>query len=161
VFNPLNEIGARINRTMRAMVLAAAAGAAAVTALFFFSLGLFLWLQQEYGTINASLALGGGYAFIALVALVSVLVRTHSRPPRHEARPAAPSPQPQWWADPVLLTTGLQVLRSLGRRSTLPLAIAAIVAGFVFGDSVWQRQKSPPPSRSKANGRGTFPDARH
>jgi hypothetical protein len=161
VFNPLQEIGAKVNRTVRAMVLAAAAGAAGVSALFFFSLGLFLWLQQEYGTISASLALGGGYAFFALVALVSVLVLTHAPAPKHEPRAAAPPPQQQWWADPVLLTTGLQVLRSLGRRSTLPLAIAAIVAGFVFGDSVLQRQKSPPPSRGKPNGRGTFPDARH
>jgi len=161
VFNPLNEIGARINRTMRAMVLAAAAGAAGVSALFFLSLGSFLWLQQEYGTINASLALGGGYAFIALIALVAVLVLTHAPQPAHEARPAAPPAQAQWWADPVLLSTGLQVLRSLGRRRTLPLAIAAIVAGFVFGDSVLQRQKRPPPPRAKPNGRGTFPDARN
>jgi hypothetical protein len=157
--NPLSEIGAKINRTFRAMILAAAAGAAGVAALFFLSLGLFLWLQQIYGTIPASLALGGGYAALALIALIGVLIAQRQRPVA--ARPAAAATQQQqWWADPVMLTTGIQVLRIIGRRRMLPLAIAAVVAGFMFGDSI-KRQAKPPPQRAKPNGRGTFEEARH
>jgi hypothetical protein len=161
--NPLSEIGAKINRTFRAMILAAAAGAAGVAALFFFSLGLFLWLQQIYGTVQASLALGGGYTALALIALVGVLIVQRQRPVtvRPAAAAAATPQQQQWWADPVMLTTGLQVLRIIGRRRMLPLAIAAVVAGFVFGDSVKRYKKPPQPQRAKPNGKGTFDEARH
>jgi hypothetical protein len=155
--NPLSDIGAKVNRTLRSMVLAAAAGAAAVAALFFFSLGGFLWLQQTYGTINASLVIGGAYALLAVIASVAVLISQHRKPAE---RPTAAAAAPQWWADPVMLTTGIEVLRMLGRRSTLPLAIAAVLAGFVFGGSVSKRQKPSSP-RAKPNGRGTFEDARN
>jgi hypothetical protein len=167
--NPLTEVRAKVNQTIRGMILAAAAGAAGVAALFFFSLGGFLWLQQMYGTINASVALGGAYGALALVALIGVMVSQRSTRPAARPQPvaataAAPPPQP-WWLDPILLTTGLQVLRSFGRRSTLPLAIAAVAAGFVFGGALTRHQKpapsrpQPPYPRSKPNGKGTFPDA--
>jgi hypothetical protein len=142
------------------MILAAAAGAAAVAALFFFSLGLFLWLQQIYGTIEASLALGGGYAAIALIAVVGVLVLRRSRPAQPRPTATATQQQQQWWADPMMLTTGIQVLRIIGRRRMLPLALAAVAAGFLFGDSI-KRQGKPPQARPKPNGRGTFTEARH
>jgi hypothetical protein len=140
-------------------VLAAAAGAAGVAALFFFSLGGFLWLQQTYGTINASLVIGGAYALLAVIASVAVLVSQGRRTAAPRAAAAATA-TPQWWADPVLLTTGIEVVRLLGRRSVLPLAIAAVLAGFVFSSSAAKRQKPSPPG-AKPNGRGTFEDARN
>lgn len=157
--NPLNQLGDKVNRTLRSMVLAAAAGAAAVAARFFFSLAGFLWLQQIYGTIRASLVVGGAYAVAAVAALIAVLI-VQRRAPAETHRAAAAAAPPQWWADPVVLTTGIEVLRILGRGRTIPIALAGVLAGFVFGGSVSKRQKAPPP-RSKPNGRGTFDDARN
>jgi len=158
--NPLSEIGAKINRTLRSMVLAAAAGAAGVAALFFFSLGLFLWLQQSYGTINASLALGGGYSVIALVALIAILIIQRHAPERRAPATAAASAQPQWWTNPMVLTSGLQVFRILGARRIVPLALMAILAGFVFSEATSKRP-DPQGPRPKPNGKGTFADARN
>jgi hypothetical protein len=96
--NPFSDIGNKINRTLKAMVLAAAAGAAGVAALFFLSLGAFLWLRELYGTIAATLSLGGVFATIALVAaLTAFLLRrrpaqtreTRSAPERPAAAAAA------------------------------------------------------------------------
>lgn len=158
-FNPLSQLGDKISRTLRSMVLAAAAGAAGVAALFFFSLAGFLWLQQIYGTINASLAVGGAYAIAAVAALIAVVVL--QRTPAEAPRATAAASQPQWWADPIVLTTGIQVLRILGRGRALPIALAAVLAGFMLGGSVSKRQKTPAAPRPKPNGRGTFDEARN
>lgn len=169
--NPFTEISARINRTLRMMVLAAAGAAAAMTALFFLILGLFLWLREVYGTTTASLALGGAFAFIAFVAFVSVfLMQRRAATAREEARAAQLRAAAQaaqfsgapWWADPTLLTTGAQVLRTLGGRRTLPLTLAAVLAGVALGGA-WARRhpSSPAPARGKPNGSGTFSEVRH
>jgi hypothetical protein len=163
--NPFSDIGNKINRTLKAMVLAAAAGAAGVAALFFLSLGAFLWLRELYGTIAATLSLGGVFATIALVAaLTAFLLRRRpaqkQEPRATSERQTAPAAQSQWWTDPVLLTTGVQVLRMLGGRRTLPLTIAALVAGFALSGA-WSKRKAPMPRRAKPNGSGTFSDAPH
>jgi hypothetical protein len=167
--NPFSEIGSRINRTLKAMVLAAAAGAAGVTALFFICLGAFLWLREVYGTINASLALGSFFSFLAFVALISAVVMRRRPTALREARPAetraAPRPAPaQWWTDPMILTTAVQVVRTLGGRRTLPLTLAAVLAGFALSGA-FSRRRSPsspaPRPRPKPNGSGTFSDARN
>lgn len=160
LFNPLSQLGDKVNRTLRSMVLAAAAGAAGVAALFFFSLAGFLWLQQIYGTIHASLAVGCAYALVAVVALIAVLVLQRKAPVEVRQATAATT-SPQWWADPVVLTTGIEVLRIIGRGRTIPVALAGVLAGFMVGGSISKRQKGAPPPRSKPNGRGTFDEARN
>jgi hypothetical protein len=165
--NPFSEIGARINRTLKAMVLAAAAGAAGVTALFFLCLGAFLWLREVYGTINASLTLGGFFAFLALATLISAVVMrgrsTALRKARLAETRAAPQPAAtQWWMDPMILTTAVQVVRTLGGRRTLPLTLAAVLAGFALSGAFSKRRSPSSPSpRPKPNGSGTFSDARN
>ncbi|HWM48236.1 MAG TPA: hypothetical protein VNR11_15130 [Xanthobacteraceae bacterium] len=156
MFNPFHELGAKVGRTVRAMILACAAGAAGIAALFFFSLGAFLWLRELYGTVPASLALGGAYTFVAIVAAVAILVVRH----RHPApEPPAQKPMPQWWADPMMLTAGVEVLKLVGRRRTLPLALAAVLAGFALSSFLTSRS-DPPPPRPRSNGSGTDPHAR-
>ena len=155
MFNPFHELGAKVGRTVRAMILACAAGAAGIAALFFFSLGAFLWLRELYGTVNASLALGGAYTFVAIVAVVAILVVRR----RHPAPEPPQKPMPQWWADPMMLTAGVEVLKLVGRRRTLPLALAAVLAGFALS-SVLTSRSDPSPPRPRSNGSGTDPHPR-
>jgi len=75
VNNLFGEVSNRVDRVFKSMIFAAAAGASAIAALFFFSLAAFLLLQVWYGTLWASVIMGGAYALIALVALIAVLVR--------------------------------------------------------------------------------------
>ncbi|MBV9560307.1 MAG: hypothetical protein JOY90_07575 [Bradyrhizobium sp.] len=117
---------------------AAAAGAAAITALLFFTIALFVWLRESYGTVEACLALGLIYLVVALAALAAVFVlqRRHPEPP-----PAPKKAAPQWWQDPMILTTGLEAARILGPRKAVTLAaVAAFVVGFFVTGS---RLKKP------------------
>ncbi len=157
MLNPFHDLGVKVNRTVKAMVLASAAGAAGVAALFFFTLGAFLWLSGVYDTTTASLAVGGAYAVVAIGAAVAIAVM---RRRQARARAAEQKAAPQWWSDPMVLTTGVEVLRVLGRGKTLPLALAAVVAGFALSGALSSRQ-SRPASRPKPNGSGTFPNAGH
>ena len=130
--NLLRELTGRFDRALKAMIYAAAAAAAAVVALFFFSLAAFLLLRDSYGTARAALVMGAIYALLALIALVVVLMlgRTKPQPP-----PAAPRPPPLW-QDPMVITSALQVARSLGPRTIITLAaVGAFVAGILLTGS--------------------------
>ena len=109
------------------MIYAAAAGAAAIVALFFFSLAAFLLLQVWCGTLWASVVMGIVYALIALAALFAVLILGRKKP-----TPQAPPARPLW-QDPVVLTSALQLARSMRPRTLVTLAaVGAFVAGLVL-----------------------------
>jgi hypothetical protein len=109
------------------MIFAAAAGAAAIAALFFFSLAAFLLIQQSYGTLWASVVMGIVYAVIALAALIAVLILGRKKP-----TPQAPPSKPLW-QDPVVLTSALQLARSMRPRTLITLAaVGAFIAGLML-----------------------------
>jgi hypothetical protein len=159
VFNPLTDIGAKIDRTLKAMIFAAAAGAAGTVAIFLFSIGGFVWMRENYGTANACIALGAAYALVALVALTSLLVLQRKQAKRAAARHKASA---QWWQDPAMLATGVQIMRMVGIRKLVPLAIAGVLAGIALGmpssSSAASARTEPrrPEERPKPNGKGTF-----
>jgi MFS family permease len=129
VNNLLREVTGRIDRVFRSMIFAAAAGAAAIAALFFFSLAAFLLLQLWYGTLWASVIMGIVYAVIALAALTIILVLGRKKP-----APQAPPSKPLW-QDPVVLTSALQLARSMRPRTLIALAAVGFVAGLMLTGS--------------------------
>jgi drug/metabolite transporter (DMT)-like permease len=140
VSNLLRDLTSRFDRTLKSMIYASAAAAAGVASLFFFSLAVFLLLQENYGTMRASLAMGVVYAVLALVAVTVVLMLGRKRPP-----PPPPSTQPRspaWWQDPIVITSALQVARSLGPRTIITLAA---VGAFVAGILLTSPKDKPPP----------------
>ena len=139
--NLLRELTSRFDRTLKAMIYAAAAAAAAVVALFFFSLAAFLLLRDSYGTARAALVMGAIYALLALIALVVVLMLgQRTKPPP----PAAPRSSPLW-QDPMVITSALQVARSLGPRTLITLAaVGAFVAGILLTSP-----RAKPPDQNK------------
>jgi hypothetical protein len=129
VNNLLREVTGRVERVFKSMIFAAAAGAAGIAALFFFSLAAFLLLQLWYGTLWASVIMGIAYAVIALAALIVVLVLGRKKP-----APQAPPPKPLW-QDPVVLTSALQLARSMRPRTLITLAAVGFVAGLMLTGS--------------------------
>jgi hypothetical protein len=112
------------------MIFAAAAGAAGIAALFFFSLAAFLLLQVWYGTLWASVIMGVVYALIALAALITVLVLGRKKP--RKPIPQTPPPKPLW-QDPLVVSSTLQLVKSMRPRTLLTIAaIGAFVAGLVL-----------------------------
>jgi hypothetical protein len=131
VNNLFGEVSNRVDRVFKSMIFAAAAGAAAIASLFFFSLAAFLLLQVWYGTLWASVIMGCAYAFIALAALITVLVLGRKKPKK--PTPQAPPPPKPLWQDPLVVSSALQLVKSMRPRTLLTVAaIGAFVAGLVL-----------------------------
>lgn len=129
--NLFGEVSNRVDRVFKSMIFAAAAGAAAIASLFFFSLAAFLLLQVWYGTLWASVLMGVAYALIALVALIAVLVLRRKKP-RKPTPQAPPQPKPLW-QDPLVVSSALQLVKSMRPRTLLTIAaLSAFVAGLVL-----------------------------
>jgi Putative Actinobacterial Holin-X, holin superfamily III len=128
VNNLFREVSNRVDRIFKSMILAAAAGAAAVASLFFFSLAAFLLLQLWYGALWASVFMGVVYGLIALAALIAVLLLGGKKP----APQSLPPPKPVW-QDPLVISSALQLVKSMRPRTLLTLAaVGAFVAGLVL-----------------------------
>ena len=82
-------------------------------------------------------AIASAFGVIALLALIPLLSsgrkrRILSRAVEQRAAKAEAerNRNPEWWQDPAILLTGLQVVRTIGFRRLLPiLAVGAVVAG--------------------------------
>ena len=138
--NLFGEVSNRIDRVFKSMIFAAAAGAAAIASLFFFSLAAFLLLQVWYGTLWASVIMGVVYALIALAALITVLVLGRKKKPT----PQVPPPSKPVWQDPLVVSLALQLVKSMRPRTLLTIAaVGAFVAGLVLTG-----QKNKPTDKS-------------
>ena len=121
------EVSKRLDRIFKSMIFAAAAGAAAIASLFFFSLAAFLLLRLGYGTLWACVIMGAIYALIALAALIVILLLGRKKPV-----PQTPPPKPVW-QDPLVVSSALQLVKSMRPRTLLTLAaVGAFVAGLVL-----------------------------
>jgi hypothetical protein len=131
VNNLFRDVSNKVDRVFKSMIFAAAAGAAAIASLFFFSLAAFLLLQVWYGTMWASVIMGVAYALIALAALITVLVLGRRKPGK--PTPQAPPPPKPVWQDPLVVSSVLQLVKTVRPRTLLTLAaVGAFVAGLVL-----------------------------
>ena len=137
----------RLDRTLKQLTIATMAIAAAAIALCFFSLAAFVFMSERYNAIVASVVLGGVYLVLALAALVWLrLVRSKEEESRVAAVGAA-----QLWQNPIVVSTGLEVLKALGPRKVAPLA-AVVLAGWAFAASRTNPRSKPSRSGSKTGG---------
>jgi hypothetical protein len=129
MFGPLNDLKSRLQAALTIGAWGGAALIAAVIAAAFFCVALFLWLAREYDAITAALVLGAVFLLVAAVpAVICLVLRRH--------QPRAALPQHQWWQEPAVLLAGLEVVRIVGARRLLPIAImGGLIAGLVSGRS--------------------------
>lgn len=100
---------------------------AATAALVFFTFAAFLWVEQNLGTLNAALVLGGFFLLVAVLILVTLLV-LRRRGRRRKRR------DPQWWQDPAVVATGVELVRVVGLKRIIPVvALGAAIVGAMQG----------------------------
>lgn len=115
----------QIDAAIRAVVYGSIAAAAGVAAFLFFVIAVFLWAQQRYDTI---VACGAGAGLFLLVALGALGMLAISRRRAAKAKQEAANSVPAWLADPAMLLTAAQLVRTVGIARLLPLALAAVTA---------------------------------
>jgi cytochrome c biogenesis factor len=116
---------------IRQASLLSAVALSLVIAAGFLCAAAFVFVLENYGPVAACLALAGIFVLIAVIAGVIYVVRrrqleAEAQARRQRARAA------QMLADPVVLTTGLQIVRAVGLKRLLPLiAIGGVALGFL------------------------------
>jgi hypothetical protein len=110
------------------LVWAVIAAVAAVVAAVFLLVAAFVWLSDLYDGLVAGLLLGGLFALIALIALVTaVLIRRRNM---ERARLELASRSATSFLDPKLMAVGMQIGQTIGwRRIAALVAVAVLAAG--------------------------------
>ena len=121
------HIKRKIDLALKTTVCGMVAMATMLVASAFFCAAAFVWIQHNYGTVTACLALGGFFLLLALLALIAAwgLQRRKVPPP-----PPAAATVKTLWNDPVMLAAALDLNRALGGRKT---ATVALIGAFVVG----------------------------
>lgn len=123
-------VKARAERTAQSAVCAAVVAIAGIGALTSFLAALFVWVEARFGTLEACLMFGGGFAVLAAMAMIALMVLRRRSPPPLNMAAAMP------WNDPTMLM-GLQAAKSLGgRRAGAVGLIGAFLVGIVLSRSV-------------------------
>lgn len=139
MFNGLiDDFKVRLDLTLKAVVAGAIFAFAGMAAFICGLVILFMWTMQTYGVMQAWGAIAAVFGVIALFALIPLLSSSRKRralavlaEQRAAKAEAEKKRQPDWWQDPAMLLTGLQIARTVGLKRMLPvLAIGAVAAGY-------------------------------
>jgi hypothetical protein len=130
----IDGISASTGTTVRLTSLAAGAAFALFITTCFLCAAAFISVLNNYGPVQACLA-GAGVFFLQTLA-AAVSYRAYKRELRKQAQiaaeRAAKSAAQSMLADPMLLATGLQIVRAIGVKRLLPiLAIGGVALGIL------------------------------
>jgi hypothetical protein len=131
------------------LICAAVAGMSAVVAVLFIGIAIFIWASNNYGSLQASVAMAGFFLVVAMIAIGALLyVRSETakraakraeldrREREEEARKAPPA-----WMDPTLIPKLLPMLLpialkagqvGLRHRGILLALVGSAAAGWAF-----------------------------
>ena len=104
------------------------AAVAAMTAFVFLCVAAYVWLESRFGGVYAGLIVAGFFILIVLIAaLFAAMSRRRARERAILAR-AARAHGGSWLLDPRILTTAMQMGRTIGWQRLLPLALLGFLA---------------------------------
>ena len=131
---------------MRQTALAMVAAAALLVAFAFLCAAGFIVMRDQYGIVEACLAGAGLFLVVALI-----VVAIHAARKRRIERRAverAKSTAHALLTDPVMLATGIQIVRAIGAKRLLPiLAVGGLALGLLAGrNQVSQRAGEQAPA---------------
>ncbi|MGX4802162.1 hypothetical protein [Bradyrhizobium guangdongense] len=129
----LDGISASTGTTVRLTSLAAGAAFALFVTTCFLCAAAFISVLEKYGPVQACLAGAGVFFLLTLTAAVSYWAyKRELRREAHLAAERAAKAAPSMLADPMLLATGLQIVRAIGVKRLLPiLAIGGVALGIM------------------------------
>lgn len=146
----IDDFKTRLDLTLKAVVAGAIAAFAAVTAFWCAIVVLFLYVMQNFGTLEAWAAVGGVFLLIAVGAAIPLLrTARRQREIKHKEilRKAAEEKKERekdWWQDPAMVLAGVQLARSLGIKRMLPvLTVVAVAGGYLFSRFTAENDATP------------------
>jgi hypothetical protein len=126
----IDDFKASIGAAMRLTSLAATAALALFIATSFLCAAAFVYVLQRYGLIEACLTGAGVFFVAALIAAGCYMVRKNQIEAR--AKQTAKSAVHTALADPMLIATGIQLIRAIGIKKLIPiLAVGGLALGFL------------------------------
>jgi hypothetical protein len=115
---------------MQLTSLAAAMALALGITISFLCAAAFVYVLRRYGLIEACLAGAGVFFVVTLIAAGGYLVR--KRQVKARAADAAKSGLQTALSDPMLVATGIQIVRAIGIKRLIPiLAVGGLALGFL------------------------------
>src|SRR3954453_22728471 len=115
---------------LRLTSLAAAAAIALLVTTAFLCAAAFVYVQQNYGTVEACLTGAAIFFVVALIAAGWYMAR--KRQAKARAEPDAKSAPSRMLADPMVVAAGIQVVRAIGVKRLIPiLAVGGLALGFL------------------------------
>src|SRR5271154_465241 len=115
---------------IRMTSLATAIAIAFFITLSFLCAAAFVYVLQTYGLIEACLTGAGIFFVVALIGITVYVVRKNRA--RRETKETAKSALHTALADPVMVATGIQVIRAIGVKRLIPiLAVGGLALGLL------------------------------
>jgi hypothetical protein len=115
---------------LRLTSLAAIMAFALLVTISFLCAAAFVYVLQNYGLIEACLTGAGIFLVVALIAAGIYLLRKNQI--RHRRAETAKSAVHTALADPMLVATGIQVIRAIGVKRLIPiLAVGGLALGLL------------------------------
>jgi hypothetical protein len=130
----IDDFKASTGTAMRQTSLAAMAAIALFITTSFLCAAAFVVVLDKYGLVPACLAGAGLFFIVAMIAALSYIVRKRQIEARaaQRAKAAAQSAAHTLLADPMLVATGLQIVRAIGVKRLIPiLAVGGLALGFL------------------------------
>ncbi|MBX9846231.1 MAG: hypothetical protein K2Z80_30945 [Xanthobacteraceae bacterium] len=95
-------------------------------AVLWFAVALFIFLADRYDALTASLAVGGCFVLLAVIAaLAAFTIHRQRERERIAAAKAAANVNATAWLEPALIAAGLDIARMIGGRRAVSLAAGA------------------------------------
>jgi hypothetical protein len=117
-------------RALRLTSLAAAMALALGITISFLCAAAFVYVLQRYGLIEACLTGAGVFFVVTLIAAGGYMVR--KRQVKARVAETAKSGLQTALADPMLVATGIQIVRAIGIKRLIPLlAVGGLALGFL------------------------------
>ncbi len=115
---------------------------AVMTAFAFLCVAGYVWFTVQFGSIFAGLIMAGIFIVIAAIALlISSIARRRARE-RAILERTARAHAPSWLLDPRVLSTALQIGRSIGWERIVPVALLGFMAAQWARESRERREQS-------------------
>lgn len=126
----IDDFRESVGRALQLVSFAAAVAFCLFITASFLCAAAFVFVLQKYGVLEACLA-GAGVFFIAAL-LAGICYAIRKREARKKPVRAAKSPVQSALSDPIVLATGLQIVRAVGLKRIIPIiAIGGIALGLL------------------------------
>lgn len=125
----VGEMKTKFATMLRAALWGAVAGGAGLASILFLLIALFVWTSDHYDAVTACVTLAIVLALIAGIATTLFVMVQRQKDARNKKQRVNAKPV---WLDPVIVATGLDVVRILGGRRATMLALGALATTWLL-----------------------------